>query len=52
MPPIPVTFFIFAGSELCCLTTIVLKAKPKQNEVTSPKINIDILLIWDWVFGA
>ena len=45
MPPIPVTFFIFVVLELFCLTIIVLKAKPKQNEVTSPKINIDVLFI-------
>jgi len=31
--------------ELFCLIIIVLKAKPKQNEVTSPKINIDVLFI-------
>jgi hypothetical protein len=45
MPPIPVTFFIVVVLELFCLTIIVLKAKPKQNEVTIPKINIDVLLI-------
>jgi hypothetical protein len=45
MPPIPVTFFIIVVLALFCLTIIVLKAKPKLNEVTSPKINIDVLFI-------
>jgi len=52
MPPIPVTFFIFVVLELVCLTMIVLKAKPKQNEVISPKINIDVLFIFQKVLSV
>jgi len=42
----PVTFFIFVELKLFRLTIVVLKAKPKQNEVAIPKMNIAVLLIF------
>jgi len=41
----PVTFFIFVVLELFSLTITVLKAKPKQNEVINPKMNIEVFFI-------
>src|ERR1043166_2671210 len=44
IPPMPVTFFIFA-CPLDCLVMIVLNAKPKLNDVAIAKISNDVFFI-------